>query len=88
MVITFCAFIMCLLLALLGLRLDFLLLLQELMTRHKSTVAEFLTKNYDWVSHILIIRKCSYIDYHLSCICVPPVVKKLTDVLDDELCYR
>lgn len=25
-------------------------LLQELLTRHKSTVAEFLSKNYDWVN--------------------------------------
>jgi hypothetical protein len=23
---------------------------QELLTRHKSTVAEFLSRNYDWVS--------------------------------------
>jgi hypothetical protein len=23
---------------------------QELLTRHKATVAEFLSKNYDWVS--------------------------------------
>lgn len=26
--------------------------LQELLTRHKSTVAEFLSKNYDWVSYL------------------------------------
>lgn len=26
------------------------LIFQELLTRHKSTVAEFLSKNYDWVS--------------------------------------
>jgi len=24
---------------------------QELLTRHKSTVAEFLSKNYDWVGY-------------------------------------
>jgi len=28
----------------------YMVLLQELLTRHKSTVAEFLSKNYDWVS--------------------------------------
>jgi hypothetical protein len=28
----------------------YIVLLQELLTRHKSTVAEFLSKNYDWVS--------------------------------------
>lgn len=29
--------------------LQFAILFQELMTRHKSTVAEFLSKNYEWV---------------------------------------
>jgi len=28
----------------------YIVLLQELLTRHKSTVAEFLSTNYDWVS--------------------------------------
>lgn len=29
--------------------------MQELLTRHKSTVAEFLSKNYDWVITVDII---------------------------------
>lgn len=31
--------------------------LQELLTRHKSTVSEFLSKNYDWVSDFLMVCK-------------------------------
>lgn len=39
-------------------------MLQELCTRHKSTVAEFLVKNYDWVSYALseytIMLNCTF----------------------------
>lgn len=31
-------------------------LLQELLTRHKSTVAEFLSKNYDWVMRLFFVE--------------------------------
>jgi len=37
-----------------------IILLQELMTRHKSTVAEFLSNNYEWVGSPIplnLIRK-------------------------------
>lgn len=32
--------------------------LQELLTRHKSTVAEFLSKNYDWVIDLVYLSYC------------------------------
>nr|XP_016506019.1 PREDICTED: putative MO25-like protein At5g47540 [Nicotiana tabacum] len=33
---------------------------KELLTRHKSTVAEFLSKNYDWVMKENYFEKCFY----------------------------
>ena len=38
-------------------------LLQELLTRHKSTVAEFLSKNYDWVMCLFFLE--AYHDFTL-----------------------
>lgn len=53
--------------------MNFHTLLQELLTRHKSTVAEFLSKNYSWVGPYFAFVLNFYlysivsIDLRLSC---------------------
>lgn len=50
-----------------------IIFLQELLTRHKSTVAEFLIKNEDWVSSLTmyqIIKFCLRENVHVSSLTV------------------
>ncbi|PHT30856.1 putative-like protein [Capsicum baccatum] len=50
---------------------DLVLLAQELLTRHKSTVAEFLSKNYDWsINQSCSMESSNYIDHQKTISCL------------------
>lgn len=47
--------------------MNFHTLLQELLTRHRSTVAEFLSKNYSWVGPVFFCFRFTFLSL-LNCV--------------------